>query len=166
MLMLLLVIGSVLPFGIAFFLVASTNEDNPRDNLPDHEDPLVETLSVPFIGAAPVTTVYLYQHRVRLIIEGTGQIGAATVDAFYRYADGGLLPDMPPIPVYGLEIDGLPALNALNLAENSPAYEADHLYPVIYDAGSGLRPITIRFAPDLPGGPDGTLTITIVQLTD
>ncbi len=166
LLTLLVVIGSALPFAIAFFLVASTNEDNPLDNIPDYEDPLTETLSVPLNGTEPVTTVYQYQRRVRLFIEGTGQIGEAAVDAFYHYADGGLLPDAPPIPVYGLEINGQPALDALKLAENPPAYEADHLYPVIYDAGIDLRPMTIRFAAGLPGEPTGALTITVVQLID
>jgi hypothetical protein len=67
---LLLVLGSAAPVAIAFFLVASTNDENPLDKIPDYETLPSETLAVPFDRSEPTYTEFEYWDKVRLVIEG------------------------------------------------------------------------------------------------
>jgi len=157
-----LLIGSALPVIIAIVLVASTNDQgNPLDRIPDYGDPLVETLSLPLESGEPVQTQYRYYGRVRLVFEGSGSLADGTgVDAFYRFDQAGT---GASVLASALAIDGVPALEALNLSAEPPAYADDHLYSAIYDLRDEYR--RLRFSV-LTGGPgsSGAFTITVVQL--
>lgn len=159
---LMLLIGSALPVIIAVMLVASTNDDgNPLDRIPDYSDPLVETLSVPLDSGEPVQTQYRYFGRVRLVFEGNGTLAdGATVDSFYRFDE--TVADTPALTSV-LAVDGTPALDALGLSAEPPAYADDHLYSAIYDLGGDYR--RLRFGV-INGGPgsSGAFTVTVVQL--
>ncbi len=157
-----LLIGSALPVLIAMVLVASTNDgSNPLDRIPDYGDPLVETLSLPLESSEPVQTQYRYYGRVRLVFEGSGALAdGAGIDAFYRFDQTGTgAPALTP----ALAIDGMSALEALNLSAEPPAYADDHLYSAVYDLRGDYR--RLRFNA-LTGGPgsNGAFTITVVQL--
>ncbi len=157
-----LLIGSALPVIIAIVLVASTNEgDNPLSRIPDYDDPLVETLSLSLESNELVQTQYRYYGRVRLVFEGSGFLAdGAGIDAFYRFDPAGT--DAPAL-TSTLAIDDTPALEALNLSAEPPAYADDHLYSAIYDLRGEYR--RLRFSA-LTGGPgsSGVFTITVVQL--
>jgi hypothetical protein len=163
---LLLVVGSAMPVAIAFFLVASTTDDNPLDKIPDYETLPSETLVVPFDRGEPTTTEFYYWDKVRLVIEGTGQAaGSAYGDAFYLYTDANGQPlEIPQIGMSDLEIDGERALKALGLTDDPPPYEPKHLYAVIYAAGPRARRIAFRISDESVGDNTGALTITVVQL--
>jgi hypothetical protein len=163
---LLLVLGSAAPVAIAFFLVASTNDDNPLDKIPGYETLPSETLVIPFDRGEPTTTEFYYWDKVRLVIEGTGQVaGTAYSDAFYLYTDANGQPlETPQTGMFDLEIDGERAIKALGLTDEPPPYEQKHLYAVIYDAGPRARRITFRISDESAGDNTGALTITVVQL--
>ncbi|GAB4428668.1 MAG: hypothetical protein Kow00106_23940 [Anaerolineae bacterium] len=157
-----LLIGSALPVIIAIVLVASTNEgNNPLDRIPEYSDPLVETLSVPLGSNEPVQTQYRYYGRVRLVFEGSGSLAdGAVIDVFYRLDQAGT---GAPALTSTLAIDGTPALEALGLRAEPPAYADDHLYSAIYDLGGDYRRLQFTVIPDGLGG-SGAFTITVVQL--
>jgi hypothetical protein len=159
-----LVLGSAAPVAIAFFLVATTNNDgdNPLDSVPSYTSPVEETLTVPF-GADPVRSEYFYRGSVRLVFEGSGQPGgAAFADCFYRFADAAGAPlDVPQLDPALLIIDGQPALDALGLTADPPAYQADHLYSAVLDTGSGWHRLTFNAS---GSGGSGQITITLVQI--
>lgn len=164
---LLLVLGSAAPAAIAFFLVASANNDgNPLDKIPDYDMLPSETLVIPLDRGEPTYTQFEYWGKVRLVIEGTGQAADMTYrDAFYVYTDTNGHPlETPPISPSGLEIDRRQAINALAMTADQLVYDPDHLYAVIYDVGSRARRIAFRVPVDPAEDQTGELNITVVQL--
>jgi hypothetical protein len=163
---LLLVLGSAAPVAIAFFLVASTNDENPLDKIPDYETLPSETLVVPFNRGEPIYTEFEYWDKVRLVIEGTGQTtGTAYRDAFYLFTDASGQPlETPQTATFELEIDGERAITALGLTGDPPPYDPKHLYAVIYDAGPRARRIAFHLSDENVGDNTGELMITVVQL--
>ena len=163
-----LIIGSALPITIAFILIMVTNEDgeNPLDRVPDYDPPLVETLTVPFDSAEPVQTRYRYTGRVRIVIEGTGQVaGMGTYDALYRFADPRGTPLHPPQPgAFGLLIDGKPTRAALGLTDETQSYADDHIYSGVYEMGRADHRLTLAFDDPDPAGNNGVFTVTVVQI--
>jgi hypothetical protein len=165
--MLMLIIGSAAPVMIAIMLVASTNDGNPLDKIPDYEDPPTETLTVPFDREETTYTEFQYVGSVRLVIEGIGRLsmGAASNDAFYVYTDAeGNQLETPRIEGPGLIIDGEPAFAAPGIVDQLPVYNDDHLYAAIFDAGPRLRRIAFRVADIDVSDNTGEFTITVVQL--
>ncbi len=165
---LLLSIGSALPFLIAWFLIASTNDENPLDKIPDYEAPQEETLTVPFNRETPLRTQFRYRGAVRLVIEGTGQTaGSAYNDAFYVYtgADGTPL-ETPQLAASGLMINGKAALAALDLEDEPLPYNADHFYTAVYDVGFELHTITFQINDATPADNTGTYAITVIDIED
>jgi len=162
-----LVIGAVLPVAIAFLLVAASDDgENPLDRIPDYEDPLEETVVLPFDRGEALRTQYRYHGAVRIVIEGSGQPGgAASRDVFYLVAAAGETALEPPqLAASALAINGEPALSALGLADDPPPFAPDHVYTGIYDAGSALRYLTFRLPDDMAGDSSGQFTITVIQL--
>jgi hypothetical protein len=164
----LLAIGSALPFIIAWVLIASTNDENPLDNIPDYEAPQEETLTIPFDRDTPVRTTFRYRGNVRLLIEGTGQAaGTAYTDAFYAYANADGTPlETPQLADSGLVINGTAALAALELADKPLPYNADHFYTAVYDVGFELHTITFQVADATPEDNTGAYTITVIDIDD
>lgn len=164
----LLAIGSALPFLIAWFLIASTNDDNPLDNITDFESSQEETLTVPFNAGAAVRTDLRYRGKVRLIIEGTGQAaGTAYSDGFYLYTDADGTPlKTPLLGEFTLEIDGQDATTAMGLADEPLPYRDDHFYTAVYDVGFDLNHIAFRVADPTPDDNTGAYTITVIDIDD
>lgn len=157
-----LIIGSALPAIIAFVLVASTNDsENPLDRVPNYDDPLIETLTLPLDSPEPVRTAYRYYGRVRLVFEGSGILpDGQSVDAFYRYEVGDA--SSAPVLTALLMVDGSPALEALGLSSEPPEYASDHLYSAVYDLRDAYR----RLQFSVGGGPgsQGAFSVTVVQI--
>lgn len=158
-----LIIGSALPAIIAFVLVASTNDgDNPLDRVPNYDDPLMETLTLPLNSAEPVRTAYRYYGRVRLVFEGSGTLpNGQRVDAFYHYGAGEA--SSTPVLTSLLTVDGSPALEALGLSTEPPEYASDHLYSAVYDLRDAYRRLQFSVGGGGPGS-QGVFSITVVQL--
>jgi hypothetical protein len=162
---LLLIIGSVAPMAIAFFLVASTNHGgNPLDKIPDYETLPTETLVVPFDRGEATITQYEYWDNVRIVVEGTGQAGGtAYSDAFYLYTDANGQPlEIPQPAMFDLEIDGQRAIERIE--GDPPPYNDAHLYAVLVDAGPRARHLAFRISDEVVGDNTGSFTITVVQL--
>lgn len=162
----LMVLGSALPFIIAWILIASTNEDNPLDRIPDYDAPIQETLVLPLDRAATVETAYDYRGNVRVVIEGTatGTDGARR-DAFYRFTDADGMPLETAQSQDSLfTIAGEPARAALELSGNMPPYSGDHTYTGVYPAGRNWTHITFGTAGDAADIASGELRITVVQI--
>lgn len=161
---LLMLVGSALPFIIAWVLVASTEPEdgNPINRLPDYGDALEETLQVPLGAAGTLRTQYEYRGPVRLILEGTAQAAdGATRDAFYLFtAPDGTPLVVPRLAPTGLVLDGQPILAALGLAQSPPRYDPDHFYSMIYESGADWRRIAWGAQ---AGSGSGVLSVTVVQ---
>lgn len=162
----LLALGSALPFIIAWVLIASTNDDNPLNRIPDYDDPITETLALPLGGDAAVATEFEYRGDVRVIVEGTATLtGEARRDAFYAFTGTDGAPLAAPQRRDSLfTIAGEPALAALGLSATPPDYTDDHIYTGLYHAGRDWTHITFGTAPGTPDVTGGTLQITVVQI--
>lgn len=153
------ILGAVLPVLLALLLItkfsSSGGEAEPT--------PAPETVIVPLNRVISTLTRHDFRGKVRLIIAGNGQVeGTAFSDAFYRYTDDQGQPlDSPELTPFSLEIDGHPALD---LAHTPLDYQADHIYTMIYDAGSDTH--AISFALSDPDARDNTgqFTIDVVPL--
>lgn len=158
----LMVVGSALPFIIAWVLITSTNDGNPLDNVPDYSDPLQETVSIAPDRMTAARTQYEYRQQVRLIFEGTltGDDGAQS-DAFFTFtvADGTLLDS--PRPTTWAIVAADRALSASG-ADDALAYDDEHVYTLVIDLGSRWQRISFDFAPEISGG--GDLRVTVIQL--
>ncbi len=162
----LLAVGSALPFMIALVLIASTNDGNPLDRIPDYEDPINETLVLPLERGATVQTELEYRGAVRVIVEGTATLaGGARRDAFYKFAGADGAPLAAPQHQDSLfTIAGQPALAALELPVTPPDYARDHVYTGVYHAGDAWTRITFGAATGAADVTGGTLRITVVQI--
>ncbi len=158
MMTMLMVIGSALPFLIAWALIASTNDENPLDRIPDYDKPLQETVNVSPDRITPARTLYEYRWDVRLIFEGTLALpDGAQADAFYIYtdADGHAL-DTPQPHAWALTFNEA-APDAL------PEYDREHAYTLVYPVGRDWTRITFAFSgPKLAAG--GELRVTVIQI--
>lgn len=141
--------------GIISFLSVSNTQPN-----------LSETLIVPFNQIRPTYTEQAYSGTVRLVIEGSGQAGGQDYsDAFYLYAYSDGSPYNPPwLEHFDLEIDGQRAIYTLNLLDNPPAYNPDHIYTVEYDAGEIPRLMTFRISDSIVDDNTGQFRITVKQM--
>lgn len=164
----LLAIGSALPFLIAWFLIASTNDENPLDNIPDYEAPQEETLTLPLDRASSVRTVYRYRGKVRVVIEGSGQLGGSAYhDLFYVYTDAAGDPlAVPQLADSAVTINGEPALIALDLEDDPLPYNDDHFYTAIYDGGFDLYRLAFKITGSTTEDNTGAFTITVIDIDD
>lgn len=163
---LVLLIGAALPVAIAFFLVAASDDgDNPLDRIPEYEDPIQETVTLPFRPGETVRTAFRYRDSVRLVIEGTATGETGPIDAFYRIAGAaGTAPDQPVRAPSALAVNGEPLLAALGLTADPPPFAPDHVYTGLYDAGASLRYLMFRVSNDVSPESSGQFTITVIQL--
>ena len=158
----LMVIGSALPFVIAWVLIASTNDENPLDRVPDYGQRVQETLSVAPERMTRARTAYEYRGAVRVIIEGTLTFGSgAAADAFYTLPASGDAAARTP-HTWTLTVDGAPILAALGM-DAPPAYDKDHVYTGVLDLGADWTRPAFDLAPaDRAAG--GDLRVTLIQL--
>jgi hypothetical protein len=104
-----------------------------------------ETLVVPFSKLEATWTTHAYSGEVTLTLSGIGQAGGAEYsDAFYLYTSNGVLSPTPRTHDFDLEIDGQRAIITLNLEDNPPPFNPDHVYVVTYDVGELPRRIAFR----------------------
>ena len=153
-----LLVGSALPFALAWVLVASTNEDttpqNPLERIPDYSGPLEETLSVPAGDA--VQTAYTYRGTVRLIVEGAWETPAGVCDALYCFPANGA-PQWQP----ALAVDGQTLAEAAGWdAESRPPPDPrEHTYTALYAVGERWRVLRLQNAVEV-----GALRVTVLQV--
>lgn len=158
----LMVLGSALPFIIAWALIASTNDENPLDNVPNYSDPLHETLNIAPDRMTAARTQYEYRQQVRLIFEGTltGDDGAQS-DAFFTFAAAEGTPLDAPRPTTWAIVAADQALTAAG-SDDALVYDKEHVYTLVIDLGSRWQRILFDFAPEISG--NGDLRVTVIQL--
>ena len=126
-----------------------------------------ETIVVALDDPEPVWTNNTFSGQVRLVMSGTGQAaGTDWSDAFYLYTQNGELLNDPLPNIFGLEIDGQRALDALGLTENPPPFTPEHVYQVIYAVGTGSRQIAFRVDDTTVGDNTGEFQIVVEQLAE
>lgn len=159
----LMVVGSALPFIIAWVLIASTNDENPLDNVPGYSDPLQETVSIAPDRITAARTQYEYRQQVRLIFEGTLTGGdGAQHDAFFTFtAAGGTPLGSPRLNTWTI-VAADQARTAAAGADDALVYDDEHVYTLVIDLGSRWQRIPFDFAPQISGG--GDLRVTVIQL--
>ena len=153
-----LVIGSALPFALAWVLIASTDDDttpqNPLDRIPDYSGPLQETLSVP--AGATVQTTYSYYGTVRLIVEGTWESAAGTHDALYGFPSNGSPRWQPALTIDG---QALADVAGWDTANRPPPDPHEHTYTALYAVGKRWRALKLQNVAEA-----GTLRVTVLQV--
>jgi hypothetical protein len=153
------ILGAMLPALLALVLITSFASSGSQPKA----TPSPDTVTVPLNRVISTLTQHDFRGKVRLIIAGTGQVeGTADSDAFYRYTDDQGQPLDPPQPsAFPLKIDGQPATD---LAETPLDYQDDHVYTLIYDAGSDSHAISFGLSDSDARDNTGELTIDVVPL--
>ena len=153
-----LLLGSALPFALAWVLIASTNDDttpqNPLDRIPDYSGPLQETLSVP--AGATVQTAYSYRGTVRLIVEGAWEGTAGTCDALYCFAPDGSPRWQPTLTVDGQALADVAGWDTANRPLPDPR---EHTYTALYAVGERWRALTLQNVAE-----GGALRVDVLQV--
>ncbi len=152
-----LLVGSALPFALAWVLVASTNEEaapqNPLERIPNYSGPLEETLSVPAGDA--VQTAYTYRGTVRLIVEGQWGEGAALCDALYCFSPNSAARWRPSLRVDGAALEEV----AMWDGQTPPAPDPrEHTYTALYGVGERWRALRLQNTAEA-----GALRVTVLQ---
>jgi len=156
---LFVVTGAILPALLALLLITSfaSSGDKPQVT------PSPETVTIPLNRVISTLTLHDFRGKVRLIIAGTGQIeGTAFSDALYRYTDDQGQPlDPPPPSTFPLKIDGRPVHN---VTDEPLDYQDDHVYTLIYDAGSDAHALSFGISDTNARDNTGEITIEVVPL--
>jgi len=155
------ILGAVLPALLALVLIGTFSSSGSKPK----STPSPDRVTVPLNRVISTLTQHEFRGKVRLIIAGTGQIeGTALSDAFFRYTDDQGQPlDPPQASAFPLKIDGTPATD---VSAEPFEYQEDHVYTLIYDAGSDSHAISLGLSDPNARDNTGEFTIDVVPLDD
>ena len=122
----------------------------------------VEAVTIAEDTIETITTDRSYSGQVLLTISGTGSATAGyESDAFYLFTQAGTVLDEPILEPYNVILDETAPLLALNLVDNPPPYNPDHVYTLCYMVGTPARPIQFRIDDKFAGDTDRTFRIRV-----
>ncbi len=154
-----LLLGSALPFALAWVLIASTDEDatppaNPLDRIPNYSGPLEETLDIS--AGETVQTAYTYRGTVRLIVEGVWEESAGMCDALYCFSAAGAAQWRPVLVVGGLALADVAGWDAETRPQPDPH---EHTYTALMNLGGRWRALRLQNTAEA-----GTWRVTVLQV--